>query len=375
MKKYSVICSLVLLLFTVSVFSKTNPEVPEIILEGGYFYAVQPNGEKFVIVKEHEPWAMNKAKPSPNGKYILYTTANGLGFECEGRDLFYCTNDGMERTFLHKFPAYVDDWFWVEKNNRNFLIVLNRGSMSGPGIWVLDLDEKKLLLSFRGDSVERAQDSGCFLLIGIRKERKICPDELIQMSEKMTPLPEIFLDWAAIQFYLNSKRDPILSSKEILEAFSTMYRVLPEEQMELYDETLQNLLRGNVLLGGPFPAGSDDTFVFNCNGISGTFNIQKRMMESLNVRGQLSLQAFWSPYGRYFALLKTELAGIKKLIIWGMIGDEIWENILFKEFSPEVNISNVAWSTSDETKIYYSIQEGDLSKDSVMIDLTQAGKN
>jgi hypothetical protein len=216
--------------------STAESDTSEIILENGFYYIVQPNGEKVTIVKEQEPWAPNKAKLSPDRQHVVYITANGLAFECEGRDLFYCKIDGSERTFLHKFPAGVDDWIWLTKENRNFLIVICKGGMSGPGIWVLDFNNKKLLISFPGNSVEKIQDTECYKLIGIRKERKICPDELMHISDEEMSKPQVFTDWSAIQVYLSTERDPILGYKEILGAFAAVYQILPADQKILYRE-------------------------------------------------------------------------------------------------------------------------------------------
>ncbi|KPK75184.1 MAG: hypothetical protein AMJ89_04670 [candidate division Zixibacteria bacterium SM23_73] len=354
--------------------SIAESETPEIILENGFYYVVQPNGEKVAIVKEHEPWAPNKAELSPDRQYVVYTTANGLAFECEGRDLFYCKTDGTERTFLHKFDAHVDDWIWVTKDNRNFLIVINKGSMSGPGIWVLDFDKKKLLLRFYGHAVERIEGTDCYKLIGIRKERKICPDELLRISHEETSKPQVFTDWSATQVYLSTERAPILGYKEILGAFAAAYQVLPTDQRILYREILEGLASGNVFFGAEAPSTKKNVFTFWVNSMPGSFNLQKRKVDFLDIGGELSLKAFWSPLGRYLAVLKTESPGIKKLIILGMIGYGVWENVLTKEFSADAIISNLEWSQEDETKIYYSLKEGTVLKDSCVIDLTKSGK-
>ena len=373
--KTSLVCFLTLtFLLPALTRSGAGVDVPQIILEEGYFYAVQPDGKKVVIVKKHEPWAMNKARPSPDGNRILYTTSNGLGFECEGRDLFCCRTDGTERTFLHKFPAYVEDWFWLMENDRSFLILLNRGSMSGPGIWVLDFDKRKLLMSFRKDSVERIADSQCFKVPGIGKEKDICPDDLIRMAEGESPPSEVHLDWASIQFFMLNQRDPILGAREVVGAFAAASQNLSAQERQLYEKTLRTLASGSVLFGGPSPVGHPGSFGFSVDGISGTFNLQRKRIESLDIGGPLSLGAFWSPQGRYLALLKTEPDGAKKLIVWSATGDGVWDNVLVKEFSPEATLSNVEWSQHDETKIHYSLKEGETSKDSCLIDLTQTGK-
>ena len=371
MKKLFACFFTLVLLFPAFACSEAGAEVPEIILEDGYFYAVQPDGKKVVIVKEHEPWAMNKAKPSPDGKGILYTTSNGLGFECEGRDLFCCKTDGTERTFLHKFPAYVEEWFWLTESDRSFLILLNRGSMSGPAVWVLDFDNRKLLMSFPGDSVERIADSQCYKILGIGKEKSVCPDDLIRMAEGESPPSEVHLDWASTGFFLLNERDPILGAREVATAFAMAHQNLAPEERQLYQKTLHTLASGSVLLGGPFPVGHPGSFGFSVDGMSGTFNLQRKKIESLDIGGPLSLGAFWSPQGRYFALLKTELDAGKKLSVWSTTGDGVRGNALVKEFPPEASILKVEWSRDDEAKIHYSLKEGPAPRDSCLIDLTQ----
>lgn len=362
------------LLFPAVGHSVTNPEAPEIILEEGYFYSVQPEGQKVVIVKEHEPWAMNKAKLSPDGKYILYTTANGLGFECEGRDLFYCMNDGTERTFLHKLPAYVDDWFWVAENDRNFLIVLNRGSMSGPGIWVLDFEKKNLLLSFFGDSVERISDAECYKLAGIRKEKVICPDDLIRLSEQAMPEPKIFVNWMGDLVYLSSQREPVFGYNEVLKCFAPVYDMLSAQERTPYREIRKKFTHRTAFFAREATSLAENKISFSISGMSGRFDLKKRKVEFLDIGGTLSLKVFCSPEGRHMVILKTEPAAVQKLVILRKTGEDSWKNMLTKEFSLDASIFNLEWSKQDETRIYYSVKEGDISKDSCVIDLTAGAK-
>ncbi|MGB7060988.1 MAG: hypothetical protein WBF13_01380, partial [Candidatus Zixiibacteriota bacterium] len=237
-----------------------------------------------------------------------------------------------------------------------------------------DFDKRRLLMSFRGDSVERAADSRCYKLLGIGKEKEVCPNDLIRIGEGEIPPSEPHLDWSSVQFFLLNQRGPILGTREVVGAFAVVCRNLPDEERQLYQQTLNTLVGGSVLFGGPFSVGRAGSFGFSVDGMSGTFNLHRKRIESLDIGGPLSLGAFWSPQGRYFALLKTEPGGAKKLIVWSTIGDGVWDNVLVREFSPEATISNVEWSPHDETKIHYSLKEGATSKDSCLIDLTQTGK-
>lgn len=366
---------MLLLLLTSLTNSKAESDTAKIISEDGYFYVVRPDGKKVTIVKEHEPWAMNKAKLSPDRQYVVYTTANGLAFECEGRDLFYCKTDGTQRTFLHKFPAYVEDWIWLTKDTRSFLIVINRGSMSGPGIWVLDFDKRQLLMSFRGDSVEVIPDTDCYRLVKIRTEREICADELVRILEEETPQPEVFVNWMGDLVYLSIERDPLFGSKEVLEYFALVFNALSSPERTLYQDLRNEVTDGVALFANEATFLAGNMIAFSMEGLQGEFDLQTRRVQFLDLGGDLSLKAFWSPQNRYVAILKTESSVTQNMVILRKTPQESWKSILTKEFSINASISNLEWSKEDETKIYYSLKEGEVLKDSCLIDLTEVGKN
>jgi hypothetical protein len=363
--------------------SIAESNAPEIILENGFYYVVQPNGKKVAIVSEQKPFALNKAKLSPDGRYVVYTTSNGLGFECEGRDLFSCKTDGTKRTFLQKFQAHVKDWIWVTKGKNSFLIV-NLDGEGGPGIWVLDFNKKKLLLSFSGDSVEVIEGTDCYKIVGIRKETKICPDELVQIRQKVTIKPKILINWMGDAVYFSTEREPIFGYKEVLECFTPVYEMLSPEERTLY-RAIQEGFAGR---GAYFPEQStslagdsitfsilaQDSITFSISEMNGRFNLRKKRVEFLDIGGELSLKAFRSPRGTYLGILKTEHTGIKKLTILSKKPDASWGNVLTKEFSVDAAVSNLEWSKADETKIYYSLKEGTVTKDSCVIDLTKTQK-
>lgn len=351
-----------------------EPNAPEIILENGFYYVVQPNGEKVAIVSEQEPFALNKVKLSPDRQYVVYTTANGLGFESEGRDLFYCKTDGTERTFLHKFETHIDDWIWMTKGKRKFLIVIGKVCMTGSGIWVLDFNKKQLLLSFPGDSVEKIGNSECYKIVGERKGSKICVDQLIHIKAQDIPEPQVFINWMHDGVFLSTKRDPVLSYKDILECFVPVYDILLPEEKSLYRIVREGFTIYNAWFAEKTTSLVGGTIIFSIDSISGRFDLRKKRVEYLDIGGELSLKAFRSPRGEYLGILKTEHTGIKKLLILSKKPDASWENVLTKEFSADVTISNLEWSKADETKIYYSLKEGAVSKDSCVIDLTETGK-
>jgi hypothetical protein len=304
---------------------------------------------------------------------VVYTTSNGLGFECEGRDLFSCKTDGTKRTFLHKFSAHVKDWIWVTKDKNNFLIVILDGE-GGPGIWVLDFNKKKLLLSFSGDSVEVVEGTDCYKIVGIRKETKICPDELVQMRQKVTIKPKILINWMGDAVYFSTRRDPIFGYKEVLECFTPVYEMLSPEERTLYRAIQQGFADRIAYFPEESTSLTGDSITFSISGMGGRFNLQKKRVEYLDIGGELSLKAFRSPGGKYLGILKTEHTGIKKLLILSKTPDAPWENVLNKEFSVDATVSNLEWSKQDEAKIYYSLKEGTVTKDSCVIDLTESGE-
>ncbi len=354
--------------------SIAESDAPEIILENGFYYVVQPNGEKVRIVKRFETGSLNRAKLSPDRHYVFYTVGNGLGFEGEGRDLFYCKPDGTDRTFVYKFEMALDDWIWLTKDKRNFLIVINKGSMSGPGIWVLDFDQKKLLLRFYGDAVEKIEGTDCYKLVGIRKEREICTDELLQISEQETAEPQVLISWMGDQVCLSTEQHPVLGYGPLLEYFEPVYDMLSPQEKALYRPIRKRFAAHAAFFAAESTFLDANTIIFAISGMAGAFDLQEEKVQFLDIGGELSLKVFPSPEGGCAAILKTEPTGNKKLIVLNETPDSAWENVLTKEFSADAIISNIEWSQEDETKIYYSLKEGAVSKDSCVINLTKSGK-
>lgn len=351
-----------------------EPNAPEIILENGFYYVVQPNGEKVAIVGEQEPFALNKAKLSPDGRYVVYTTSNGLGFECEGRDLFYCKTDGTERTFLHKFETHIDDWIWITKGKRKFLIVIGKECMTGSGIWVLDFNKKQLLLSFPGDSVEKIGNNECYKIVEGRKGSEICVDQFIHIKAQDIPEPQVFVNWMGDQVYLSTEKGPVFGSDDVLKCFEPVYDLLSMQERSSYTEIHQRLSdRIASFVEEPISLAKNK-ITFSISGMHGQFDLQRRKVQVLDIGGDLSLKVFCSPNGKHMAILKAEPTQDKKLIILNKAKEGAWKNVLTKEFSRDATISNLEWSKADETKIYYSLKEGVVTKDSCLIDLTKTGK-
>ena len=374
MKKDCLFLLVLVLLLIPLTNSTAESDTPEIILEDGYFYVVPPNGEKITIVKEHEPWVMNKAKLSPDGQYVVYTTANGLGFESGGRDLFYCKADGTQRTFLHKFELYISDWVWLSKDDRDFLIAL---SWEGKA-WVLDLNKKKLLLSFHADSVKKIEGTECYETFGIRvnerKEKRVCADELVRISKHETPKPQVLINWMGDLVYLSAEEASVFGYDEILKCFAPVYDMLSAQERTPYREIRKKFTHRTAFFAQEATSLAKNTISFSISGMSGRFDLKKRKVEFLDIGGILSLKVFCSPQGRHMVILKTEPAVAQKLVILRKTGEDSWKNMLTKEFSLDASISNLEWSKQDETRIYYSVKEGDISKDSCVIDLTAGAK-
>lgn len=347
---------------------------PEIILENGLYYVIQPNGEKVAIIGEQEPYAFNTAKLSPDGKYVVYTTANGLGFESEGRDLFYCKTDGTESTFLHKFETHIDDWIWITKGKRKFLIVIGKECMTGSGIWVLDFNKKQLLLSFPGDSVEKIRNNECYKIIEGRKGSEICIDQLIHIKAQDIPEPQVFINWMGDLVYLSTEKDPIFGSDEVLKCFESVYDLLSMQERSSYKEIHYRLSEHIASFAEEPISLAKNKITFSISGMHGQFDLRRRKVQVLDIGGDLSLKVFCSLNGRHMAILKTESTQDKKLIILNKAKEGAWKNVLTKEFSADVSISNIEWSKQDETQIYYSLKQGTVTKDSCVVDLTKTVK-
>ena len=347
-------------------------KTPQIVLENGFYYVIQPNDERVVIIPEQEPWAYNKAKISPDGKHVFYTTANGLGFESAGRDLFFCNTNGTERTFIHKFEHYVDNWIWLINNNKNYLVV---HSLEGGKALVLDISQKKLLLSFGADSVEETEDLECCKVFGSKVEKirggELCADELASITDKDIPMPEVFVNWMGDQVYLSTEEDPIFSSDDVLKCFEPIYDLLATQEKSSYREVHHRLSDHSASFVEEPILLVKDKIVFSIANMHGEFDLGRRRIEDLNIGGDLSINVFCSPKGKYMVFLKTEPNRIKKLIILNKTKGASWEEVLTKEFSLDADISKVEWSKQNETKIFYSLKEGAILKDSCSIDLTK----
>lgn len=374
MRKSCLVLAGIIVVLASSCNSIAESNKPEIILENGFYYVVQPNGEKIAIVKEWEPQSPNKAKLSPDRQYVIYTTSNGLGFESEGRDLFYCKIDGTKRTFLQKSNLCIDNWVWLSKSNRDFLVVV---ALEGVA-WALDFNKKKLLLSFHADSVEKIEGTECCKTFGLRsgtgKEREICADSLVRIRDEETPNPGVFINWMGDLVYLSTEKDPIFGSDEVLKCLEPVYDLLSMQERSSYKE-IHHRLSEHIASFAEEPISlAKNKITFSISGMHGQFDLRRKKVQVLDIGGDLSLKVFCSLNGRHMAILKTESTQDKKLIILNKAKEGAWKNVLTKGFSADVSISNIEWSKQDETQIYYSLKQGTVTKDSCVIDLTKTGK-
>lgn len=113
--------ALLFLLLTYGVGHSEQGKI-KIVFCDDYYCTQMPTGEEYKIVKQVD-WAPNRLTLSPDEKYVAYTASNGLGFENEGRDVFFCKVDGSERIFLHKFESSMDTLIWASSGVRDFIFV------------------------------------------------------------------------------------------------------------------------------------------------------------------------------------------------------------------------------------------------------------
>jgi hypothetical protein len=333
---------------------------PEIILENGIYYCLQPNGEKVMIVRELEYGGNNKAKLSPDGKYVVYTTTNGLGFEGEGRDLFSCKTDGSERTFLHKFVYGINYWIWVSKGTKKFIIVAGGQGGETSGIYVLDSQKGTILLNFPVDSVELTEGKGCVKIKGYRFEKELCADELFYITQEHPFNCQVF--WNDYDIYLTTEREPIVNYQKCEKLISPIYKSLSPEEKTLYKGICDSFsVRYGLFAEANFSADKKSVN-FRMSGIWGKYDLKSRKIVSFDFNGELSLKVYYSPKGKYLAILKTEQPESKKIEFFENLGEAIFKPIFTKEFDKDIIISNIVWSQEDEEKMYYSL-------DSLMIDL------
>jgi len=339
----------------------------KIILENGYYYTQLETGEKFEIVKQVD-WALNKIVFSPDGEYLAYTTSNGLGFENEGRDVFYCKVDGSERIFLHKFELCADTLLWDSFKGRDFIFVISWDCYADKGgIQVIDLKSKNLILRVLGDKLEKIQGTDCYEIYCLNKpvqqgRQMICLEDLLAIKEPDSLNLRFYAGWTLGDIYISTKRDPLIKFGDPSNP--------PKEQ---------ELILRSFLWGGGYPVSKIILNVKNNQiafygdvdkfGFFGVFDVQLPKLLLFNSSDSLKFShPTWSPDGSRLAILRIN-SWDKYIYFYEFTGPEKIE--LIKTFTVVTGepLSDFRWS-SDSNKFYFSYLNSDYQKVETEIDLT-----
>ena len=339
----------------------------KIVLEDGYYYTQLENGEKYQIVKQQEPWAINKIVISPDQEFVAYTAANGLGFECEGRDVFYCRIDGSEKTFLHRFQNCVNTLLWQSLDRKSFIFVIPKNCETYPvEVQVIDFQSKQVIFSFVGDSLGEIRGTDCNKVYYQGKPplmgRKIvCLRDLLYIKEPDSINVGFFTSWSTGDIYVSTQTDPVLKLSD-----------LPELSRPL-GKKFGEFLKGRYFYI-PFifstPLNNRIVFIGDAEtlGLFGVFDLNEKKLLSLDYSDdQKFLNANWSPDGSRFAVIR--MSNWQKYIDFYEV-DEKGEVDLIKTYRVPTDqpLSDFRWS-DDSKKFYYSNLFSNYQKVQVEVDL------
>ena len=341
----------------------------QIILENGYYCTQLETGEKFEVVKQHEPWAFNKIVLSPNEQYVAYTTSNGLGFESEGRDIFYCKVDGSEKTFLHKFRICVDTLLWESSDERNFIFVIPKDCAAGSkAIAVIDVQAKNVILAFRGDSLLEIQGTNCYKVYYYGKpvetgRQEICLEELSTIKEPISSNVSFFTSWSESDIYISTQREPVLRLRDLPKLAEGLGKNFKDFIGDKY-----------FYISEIDPAPDKNRIIFIGDVVEnlwffGILDSGNRKLLLFDYSDNLKFSnPTWSPDGSRLAILRMN--GWDKYIdFYDFTGPEKIELIKTYKVMTDRPISDFRWS-SDSKKFYFSYPFTDYQKVETEIDLT-----
>jgi hypothetical protein len=324
-----------------------------IILENGYYYTQLETGEKYKIVGAWEPQSKNTIVLSPDQEYVAYTTSNYLGFESEGRDVYYCKIDGDERTFLHKFGYSVDTLQWVSIEGRDFIFVISLGcEIADGGIRVIDLESRSIILTLFGDSLSRIQDGDCYLLsckygaVPKGKER-ICSGELLAIQGTDSSSVGFSTSWGEGDIYVSTQREPILRMRDLptlAEGLGKDFKKFVGDRFFRISGIMPSPERSRIVFTGD--AGDNRWFL-------GLFDLSSRKLLLFDFSDNFVFSsAVWSPDGSHMAILRA--SGPEKYIdFYEFTGPGKMELIKAYKVETDRPISDFRWS-DDSKKFYYS---------------------
>ncbi len=339
----------------------------KIILENGYYYTQLETGEKFEIVKQVD-WALNKIVFSPDGKYLAYTTSNWLGFENEGRDVYYCKVDGTERTFLHKFELSVDTLLWCSSEGRDFIFVVSWDCHpDNGGIQVIDLKSGSLFRSLGGNRMAEIQWTDCYQIYCSDKPlqagiQRICLKDLMSQNQPDSLNSRFFIGWGNWDIYISTQRDQILRfndlSKSTKEQEQALRRFMWSSQF-LLSKISPNRVNNRIVF-----SGGEKT-----SGFFGVVDTENKKLLLFDKSDTLRFsKPTWSSDGRRLAILRVS-DWDKYIDFYDFTGPEKRELIKTYKVMTDRPISDFRWS-SDSKKFYFSYHFTDYQKVETEIDLT-----
>lgn len=338
-----------------------------IVLENGYYYTQLENGERYQIVQQQEPWAMNKIVISPDQEFVAYTTANGLGFECEGRDVYCCKVDGSEKTFLHRFQNCVDSLLWQSLDRKRFIFVIPKNCQTDPEeIQIIDLQSKRVILAFVGDSLVKVPGTDCYKVY-YRHEpppmgrQKVCLQDLQDVKEPDSINVGFFTSWSTGDIYVSTQTAPVLKLSD-----------LPELSKGL-GKDFGKFLKGRYFyIPYIFPTQQNNQIVFigeaSTLGLFGVFDLAEKKLLFLDYsEDQRFLNASWSPVGTRFAIIR--LSNWQKYIDFYKINDKGKVDLIrTKSMSGNGQLSDFKWSNDSKT-FYFSYLLSNSQKVPYIIDV------
>lgn len=314
-----------------------------------------PTGEEYKIVKQVD-WALNRVTLSPDEKYVAYTTSNWLGFENEGRDVFYCKVDGSERTFLHKFQSSMDTLIWIFSEGRDFICAASWDCAVGIG--VIDLKSKDLVLTFGGNRLQKIQGTDCYQVYCQDKpveqgRQKICLEELTAIKEPDSLNMRFFIGWGNWDIYLSTQRDQILRfnelSKSTVEQEQSLRNIMFSEQFA-QSKIVPNQKNSRIIF-----FGNDTT-----SGFFGVVDTDNKQLLSFDTSDSLKFaDASWSPDGNRFAILR--MSNGKRYFDFYRIAKK-GETVLVRtnKVSGDKPVSNFRWSNDSKTLYFtYLLSKGE----------------
>jgi len=344
-----------LVLFLAYGFGYSEQGRVKIILENGYYCTQLESGEKFQIVRQWEPQAPNKIVLSPDEKYVAYTTNNFLGFESQGRDVYYCKIDGSERTFLHKFAFVLDTLLWGTFGERDFIFVISMScSPVDGGIQVIDVKSKDIIISCLGSGMKNINGSDCYQIFcysePVQKGRqKICLEELLDIEVFVSSNVLFHTGWGVSDIYISTQREPVLKLSDLPKLAKDLGKnfkdFLKNRYFHISETEIVFSAQYNIIA---FIGAGEESL-----SLTGVYDLWEKKLLLFDYSDSLRYASpTWSPDGSLLALLKRSSFG-EHIDFYKLRGEGKIDLIKTFEVMAEMPISGFRWSDDSET-FYFS---------------------